>query len=142
MLNTLNFQLTVPTAFHFMARYLKAAGAEKNQSLLAAYLVELALPDYSNLKYPGSLLAAAAVLASNRVMCRPSWTNALARHSRYSEGEVVPVALAMVRAMSKASTASLAAVYKKYSNQKFLEVAKTHIPSELLNEANASAADF
>lgn len=39
MLNTLKFTLTVPTAFHFMSRYLKAAGGDKQMELVASFLV-------------------------------------------------------------------------------------------------------
>ena len=132
MLNTLNFQLTVPTPHQFMARYLKAAGADKQHSLLTSYLVEISLPDYSMLKYSGSLLSAAAVYAANRVLNKPQWWgHVLEAHTRYSEEDVLPVANLMVKLMRKASTANLTAVYKKYSNQKFMEVAKLPAPSGL-----------
>mmetsp|Transcript_25366 Transcript_25366/g.86868 ORF Transcript_25366/g.86868 Transcript_25366/m.86868 type:complete len:420 (+) Transcript_25366:157-1416(+) len=134
MLNTLNFQLTVPTVYHFMARSLKASTTDKQHSLLSSFLVELSLIDYSMLKHPGSLLAAAAVYTANRITGKQAWNNTLARHSRYTEEQLVPVSHAMARLMRKASTASLTAVHKKYSNPKFLEVAKLPVPSELGNE--------
>lgn len=42
MLNTLKFNLTVPTQYNFMARYLKAAGVhmDKSVTMLASYLGE------------------------------------------------------------------------------------------------------
>ena len=55
MLNTLGFHLTVPTRYQFMSRFYKAAGADKQFQLLASFIVESALPDYSMLKYPASL---------------------------------------------------------------------------------------
>ena len=68
MLNTLKFNLTVPTPHNFLCRYLKAAGLsqDKQASAYASYLVELALPDYGMLKHSYSTLAAAAVLLTNR----------------------------------------------------------------------------
>ena len=61
MLNQLGFHLTVPTPYQFMSRFFKAANADKQFQLLASFIVESSLPDYSMLKYPGSLLAASAV---------------------------------------------------------------------------------
>ena len=54
MLNTLGFQLTVPTPFLFLNRWAKAAKAEKDTVMLAQYLVELALVDYQALKFSGA----------------------------------------------------------------------------------------
>lgn len=63
MLNTLRFSLTVPTSLNFLNRFCKAGlGAEDKQAQhLATYLVELALVDYSCLKFSYSMVAAAAV---------------------------------------------------------------------------------
>ena len=68
MLKKLKFDLTVPTPYNFLGRYLKAAGLSQDEqaSAYASYLVELALPDYGMLKHSYSTLAAAAVLLTNR----------------------------------------------------------------------------
>jgi cyclin B len=53
VLNTLKFHLTLPTYYNFLARYLKASvmHLDRTVSLLASYLVELAIVDASMLKY-------------------------------------------------------------------------------------------
>jgi len=90
MLNTLGFHLTVPTPFQFLARLVKAAGADKPLAHLAQFFLELALPDYAALRFRGSELAAAAMYCAIRAGrgCAPGaadgWTYALASHSRYS----------------------------------------------------------
>lgn len=150
MLNTLKFTLTVPTAFHFMSRYLKAAGADKQMELMSAFLVELSLSDYSLVKYPASQIAAAAVYAGMKTLRRGGlvapngtgsaggaekcWTFALEKHSGYAEAEVRPVAAALVRSHARAAGGTASAVYKKYSHSKFQEVARTSPASSLLNE--------
>jgi cyclin B len=145
MLNTLGFHLTVPTPFQFLSRLVKAAGADKPLAHLAQFYVELALPDYPCLRYRGSQLAAAAMYCAIRSMrgTRPGaadgWTHALARHSRYTEAELLPCANVLARLQRKASTASLTAVFKKYSNAKFHEVAKLPCPEGLGEEAAAPA---
>ena len=53
VLNTLKFHLTLPTSYNFLARFLKAQvmHLDRTVSLLASYLVELAVVDAGMLKY-------------------------------------------------------------------------------------------
>ncbi|GJP29037.1 hypothetical protein CLOM_g39 [Closterium sp. NIES-68] len=84
MLNTLKFKLTIPTAYVFTARFLKAAtaaanaaaaagagadnavtvGADARVHALAWYLLELTLPEHSMIKFSPSHAAAASVYAA------------------------------------------------------------------------------
>lgn len=126
ILNKLKFDLTVPTTNTFLSRYLKAAGLsdDKWSTLHAAYLVELAIPDYAMLRYSNSEVAAASVMLTLRLLhSDPSYPRALARHSGYKAAQLRPCAAALEKLQAKASSASLVAVYKKYSSTKFMEVA-------------------
>ena len=122
MLNTLGFHLTVPTPYQFMSRFFKAANADKQFQLLASFIVESALPDYSMLKYPGSLLAASAVYVAMMTLGKGEWNETMEAHTNYTERDIEPCAHAMARLQRKSATASLSAVHKKYSNPKFMEV--------------------
>jgi G2/mitotic-specific cyclin-B, other len=66
MLKTLDFGLTVPTTFTFLTRYIKASNYGKYPEFrhLTQYLCEWSLLSYTCLRWPGSLIAAAAVYAS------------------------------------------------------------------------------
>ena len=145
MLNTLGFHLTVPTPFQFLSRLVKAAGADKPLAHLAQYYVELALPEYACLRFRGSQLAAAAMYCAIRAVrgtpegSPDGWTHALARHSRFSEAEILPCAHALARLQRKAAGASLTAVFKKYNNAKFHEVAKLPAAQGLGEDAPASS---
>mmetsp|Transcript_10312 Transcript_10312/g.25263 ORF Transcript_10312/g.25263 Transcript_10312/m.25263 type:complete len:412 (+) Transcript_10312:73-1308(+) len=131
MLNTLGFHLTVPTPYQFMSRFFKAANADKQFQLLASFIVESSLPDYSMLKYPGSLLAASAVYVAMRTLDKGEWNETMEAHTRYTEEDIMPCANAMARLQRKSATASLSAVHKKYSNPKFMEVARLVAPEGL-----------
>jgi transcription initiation factor TFIIIB Brf1 subunit/transcription initiation factor TFIIB len=131
MLNTLGFHLTVPTPYQFMSRFYKAAGADKQFQLLASFIVESALPDYSMLKYPASLLAASAVYVAMKTLGKGEWNDVMEAHTRYTEADIRPCADAMARLQRKSATASLSAVHKKYSNPKFMEVARLPAPAGL-----------
>lgn len=52
-------------------------------------------------------------------------------HTRYTEADIRPCANAMARLQRKSATASLSAVHKKYSNPKFMEVARLPAPAGL-----------
>ena len=131
MLNTLGFHLTVPTPYQFMSRFFKAANADKQFQLLASFVVESSLPDYSMLKYPGSLLAASAVYVAMKTLGKGEWNDVMEAHTRYTEEDIRPCANAMARLQRKSATASLSAVHKKYSNPKFMEVARLPAPAGL-----------
>jgi hypothetical protein len=137
MLNTLQFNLTVPTPYVFVARCLKAAAADKEEKAVATelemvswYLVELCLTEYSMVKFCPSHLAAAAVYTAQNTLARkPCWGPALQQHSGYSEAQLMECATMMIAFQSKAGTGSLTVVHKKYSNTRFLSVAKLTPPT-------------
>lgn len=137
MLNTLKFNLTLPTPYNFQARFLKAAAvtADKQVTMLSSYLLELSLVDATMLKHSYSLLSAAATYVAMVAFDKlDAFPKALARHSGYSQEAILPCAAALVQLMQKAPTGTLTAVHKKYSNVKFLEIAKTEVPIEILDE--------
>mmetsp|Transcript_10678 Transcript_10678/g.19499 ORF Transcript_10678/g.19499 Transcript_10678/m.19499 type:complete len:385 (-) Transcript_10678:328-1482(-) len=126
MLNTLKFQLTLPTTYNFLARNLKAANFhfDKDVTMMSSYLVELALVDYSMLKYSCSAIAAAALFVAANAYNRPkTFPVALAKHSGYSKEDVLPVAHSLIDLLKNATTNNLSAVHKKYSSVKFNEAA-------------------
>ncbi|KAL6528159.1 Cyclin-B2-3 [Orobanche hederae] len=61
---TLQFNLSVPTPYSFMRRFLKAAQSDKMLEQLSLFIVELCLVDYEMLRFSPSLLAAAAVFTA------------------------------------------------------------------------------
>eukprot|EP00884_Botryococcus_braunii_P000825 jgi/Botrbrau1/10743/Bobra.180_2s0011.2 len=135
MLNTLSFNLTVPTAYNFLGRLLKARDIKDNRGIhLATYFAELSLPEYSMIKYSYSMIATAAVYLAGRIVVMDSregdpFPAALRRHSGLTEKAVKPCAAALLSVAQRAHLNQLQAVYKKYGNSKFSEVAKVQIPA-------------
>ena len=124
MLNTLKYRLTVPTHYHFLLRYLKAAKADKKCEHYAFFLTELALINYKCIKYQSSLIATASVYAALRTLNKNAWPRALQQHSGYSENEVRDCATFLVDLHKAAGSSSLRAVTKKYSSSKLGQVAR------------------
>lgn len=120
MLNTLQFNMSLPTQYPFLKRFLKAAQSDKKLEILASFLMELALVDYEMLRYPPSLLAASAVYTAQCTIHGFSeWNSTCEFHSHYSESQLRECSRKMVSLHQKAATDKLTGVRRKYSSSKF-----------------------
>jgi cyclin B len=79
IVNTLQYNLTVPTVHAFLCRFLKAAHADRTMVQLACYLAERCLQEYSMLKFLPSQIAATAVMAARKTLRRHPWSPTLVR---------------------------------------------------------------
>ena len=117
ILETLGYQVTIPTANKFLVRFLKAAGADANDKMTHASncILDGTLFSCSLLEYLPSQLAAAAVMIANRATGRPSWSDALTHHTGYKRMDVLPVAQAVHHEMRN-RPGDLRAIGLKYSH--------------------------
>ncbi|KAL5216358.1 hypothetical protein ABZP36_007759 [Zizania latifolia] len=120
ILNTLQFNMSVPTPYVFMRRFLKAANSDKKLELLSFFILELSLVEYQMLKYKPSLLAAAAVYTAQCAInhCQ-HWTKICELHSRYTGDQLIECSRMMVDFHKKAGAGKLTGVHRKYSTFKF-----------------------
>jgi len=121
VLNTLGFELTVPTAIVFVKRFLKAASASNTTTQLALYFAERTLQEYEMLKYLPSTIAASCVSLALKVNNQPAWSPTLVRYTDYTESKIIVCRDEVKRLIL--SSGSLQAVKKKYSSSKYLRVA-------------------
>ncbi|KAG8493709.1 hypothetical protein CXB51_011753 [Gossypium anomalum] len=133
MINTLQFNLSVPTPYVFMRRFLKAAQSNKKLELLSFFMIELCLVEYEMLKFPPSLLAAAAIFTAQCSLsgCK-YWNKTSEWYTTYSEEQLMECSRMMVRFHQKAGTGKLTGVQRKYSTSKYGYAAKTEAPTFLL----------
>ncbi|GFS39389.1 cyclin B2;2 [Actinidia rufa] len=125
MLNTLQFNMSVPTPYVFMKRYLKAAQSDKKLELLSFFLMELCLVEYEMLKFPPSVLAAAAVYTAQCTLYGfKQWSKTCEWHTTYSEDQLLECSKLIVSFHQKASTGRLTGVHRKYCASKFGHAAK------------------
>lgn len=125
ILDTLEFNMSVPTAYVFMRRFLKAANSDRKLQLVSFFMLELCLVEYQMLKYRPSLLAAAAVYTAQRAISRCwNWTKVCERHSRYTRDQLIECSNMMVQFHQNAGGGKLTGVHRKYSTFKFGCVAK------------------
>ena len=68
LLNTLTFNFSRPLPLHFLRRNSKAGDVDVLQHTVAKYLVEISLVEYELAHFPPSLVAAAALFLSLRIL--------------------------------------------------------------------------
>ncbi|XWS33944.1 hypothetical protein CRYUN_Cryun22dG0126300 [Craigia yunnanensis] len=134
MLNTLQFNMSFPTPYVFMRRFLKAAQFDKKLELLSFFLIELALVEYEMLKFQPSLLAAAAIYTAQCSLYGfKQWSMTCEWHSSYSEDQLLECSRLMVGFHEKAATGKVTGVHRKYCTSKFVYTAKCE-PAKFLLE--------
>ncbi|XP_059438218.1 G2/mitotic-specific cyclin-1-like [Corylus avellana] len=120
ILNKLQFNMSVPTPYVFMQRFLKAAQYDKKLEQLSFFLIELSLVEYEMLKFPPSLLAAAAVYTAQCTFYGfKQWSKTCEWHTSYSEDQLLECSRLMVGFHQKAATGKLTGVHRKYCASKF-----------------------
>ncbi|KAJ0265381.1 Cyclin-B2-2 [Hirschfeldia incana] len=125
MLSTLQFNVSFPTQYPFLKRFLKAAQADKRCEMLASFLIELALVEYEMLRFQPSLLAATAVYTAQCTIGGfRHWSSTCEFHSHYSEDQLMECCRKMVSLHQRAATGKLTGVYRKYNTSKFGYIAK------------------
>ncbi|KAF5453823.1 hypothetical protein F2P56_023541 [Juglans regia] len=134
MVNTLQFNMSVPTPYVFMQRFLKAAQSEKKLEQLSFFLIELSLVEYEMLKFPPSLLAAAAVYTAQCTLyAYKQWSKTCEWHTSYSENQLLECSRLMVGFHQNAATGKLTGVHRKYCTSKFGYTAKSEPAHFLLD---------
>uniref|UniRef100_A0A061S9R1 Cyclin A n=1 Tax=Tetraselmis sp. GSL018 TaxID=582737 RepID=A0A061S9R1_9CHLO len=119
ILQTLGFELTVPTTRVFLRRYAKAAQFDKKTDFLAQYIAELSLLDYGMVSFLPSQVAAAAVMVSRLTLGMPIWDVTLQYYTGYSPRELQTCVQALHKCFTNSRKAKLPAVPNKYALHNF-----------------------
>ncbi|KAI3424014.1 Cyclin N-terminal domain-containing protein [Psidium guajava] len=134
MVNTLHFNMSVPTPYVFMRRFLKAAQSDNKLKLLSFFIIELSLVEYEMLKFPPSLLAASAIYTAQCTIAgTKQWSTTCEWHTSYSEQQLLECARLMVTFHQRAGSGKLTGVHRKYSTSKFGHAARTKPANFLLD---------
>jgi len=126
MLNTLRFEVTVPTAWIFLGRYCKVAMLDTRTKLLAQYYVERSLQEYDMLRFLPSLQASAAIAAAMRTLGTGTWSATMASYTGYSEADIA-APLADIQGYVCHHSSSLKASRKKFGSKRFSDIASVGI---------------
>ncbi|KAK1261733.1 Cyclin-B2-2 [Acorus gramineus] len=126
MVNTLQFNMSLPTPYVFMRRFLKAAQSDKKMELLSSFIIELCLVEYEMLKFRPSFLAAAAIYTAQcSLKGFKFWNRASELHTNYTENQLLECSRLMVDFHQRAGAGKLTGVHRKYSTNKYCYTAKS-----------------
>lgn len=136
LLTTMDFNLSATTPLHFLRRFSKASKSDSRTHTLSKYLSELVLTEYNMMKYLPSQIAASAVYIARCMTGRSAWSATLEHYTTMGVEDFIDCARDMNAILknalllgSKLEGAERApkgyfAVYKKYSSERLLSVAK------------------
>ncbi|KAH7653759.1 cyclin B protein [Dioscorea alata] len=124
ILNKLEWNLTVPTPYVFLVRFLKASQCDEEMENMVFFFAELAMLHYSMIKYCPSMLAASAVYAARCTLKKsPVWSETLKCHTGFSEPELLECTKMLVNFHSLSAESKLKVVHNKYSSSQRCAVA-------------------
>lgn len=119
MLQTLDYNLSYPNPMNFLRRISKATDYDQDTRTVAKYLMEISLVEYRLMEYLPSHVAAAAMYLSRMILKRGSWNSSLVHYSGYTEAEIKPVFLLLVKYILHPKHK---AFFNKYASKKFSKV--------------------
>ncbi|PHT38307.1 Cyclin-B2-3 [Capsicum baccatum] len=88
MVNALQFNITVPTTYVFMWRFLKASQSDKKVELVSFFLIELCLVEYEMLRFPPSRLVA-VFIAQCTIGVSRKWNATCRKYSSYGKNQIL-----------------------------------------------------
>ncbi|KAK4432045.1 G2/mitotic-specific cyclin-2 [Sesamum alatum] len=116
ILGELEWNLTVPTPYVFLVRFIKASMTDSDVENMVYSLAELGAMNYSTLRYCPSMVAASAVYAARCTLNKtPLWSETLRIHTGFSEQQLMDCAKLLVTFHSMAAEQKLRGIYRKYS---------------------------
>lgn len=140
ILSALDYQIFVPTGYHFLTRYLDSVRASERVRFLASYYAERNLQEYDMLQEKPHVFAAATLYAAlmqtrisdQRSNDRSVWTRSLQEETGVTEAELLGCARLIIQHASEepetASRRRLIAAKKKYTLEKYQYVATLPLP--------------
>jgi len=127
ILNSLQFNFSRPLPLHFLRRNSKAGDVDVLQHTVAKYLIEMTLVEYDMVHLPPSLIAAAALFFSLRLLepnatLATTWSPTLQHYSTYNTQQILPVVCKLALAVTRRKESKYQAVHNKYKLRKFMSV--------------------
>jgi G2/mitotic-specific cyclin-B, other len=127
IINTLHWNMTVPTVHAFLCRFLKAAHADRTMVQLACYIAERTLQEQSMVKYLPSVVAASAVYAARTSLRRHPWSPTLVKYTKLDEPQLAACLADMKAFIIDPEASQQQAVSRKYATARFGSVSKMPI---------------
>ena len=140
ILKKLNYEICVPTGYHFLARFLDCIKASERTRNLAFYYAERNLQEVDILSIKPHVLACTSIYCALRQQSSQypsiktsSWPKCLEEESGYKESDLTEWAKTIIKHVNEepetASRRKLIAAKKKYSSEKYSNISGLPLPS-------------
>ncbi|CAI9765713.1 unnamed protein product [Fraxinus pennsylvanica] len=129
IIGELEWNITVPTPYVFLVRFIKASLPDSDASIsqhnyepykmenMVYFLAELGMMNYATVMHCPSMIAASSVYAARCTLNKaPVWTETLKVHTGFSELQLIECAKLLVSFHSMAADHKLKVIYRKYSS--------------------------
>lgn len=127
MIKTLNFEMTVVSAYVFLEYLQLKIQMEPKEFVFARYILENSLFDLNCLRYGNLIIVTGAIFLVNKIFKRGSWKSGCEQATGISEVIVKQCAKDLFHTMQKAEALTLTALKRKFSTPEFFEVSKYRI---------------
>ncbi|XP_057615595.1 G2/mitotic-specific cyclin-B3 [Chionomys nivalis] len=124
ILETLDFDINIPTAYYFLRRYTTCAHASMKTLTLSRFICEITLPEYEFIQEKPSKLAAACLALALYMRNLDNCIPLLEHYTHYKIRELYTLVLKLNSLVAFQPNNCLKNVYAKYSEENFFEVAK------------------
>ena len=129
MLQVIGFDVGYPLSYSYIRRYGRVCRLKMPVLTLGRYILETALTEYSlNVNTSESMLAAAAMIVSMKMMSVKGYKATLEYYSGYQLEELSPLVTTLVEMLHWPTSDSCRTVKDKYSSKIFHEVANYKVP--------------
>ena len=125
---SLQFKLTVPTPFPYLARLLDCAEAEEITRNTAFFFLENAVLDYKGLQFLPSQLANASLLLAHLTLKKEPWSATLQHYSKARIADFKECAVKLLEFVHTVPTSKYQAIRRKYNVPKYSDVTKLMMP--------------
>ncbi|KAJ5071768.1 cyclin-a2-4 [Anaeramoeba ignava] len=130
--NSLEFKLTALTAKHFLRRFIIASEYDFKLVLLANYLCELQLLEYTFIQFSPSIIAASCVALSNLITKKTNvFDSTLEFYSNHKLIELKSCMFELLKLFRQASSQKFNFPFKKYSKEEMHQVSQIELDPNL-----------
>ena len=136
VLETLNFQLNLPTPAAFLDHFSLMTDFQNVELCYSRYISEASLLDLPISKYPPFTQALASVFLVSKIFKNNSFENLINYENNLNIRVIKDCAKELYVLLQKHELSSLSAVKRKYSTEEFFEVSKYKLSNKRKNEGN------
>ena len=143
MLRVLDYQLVVPTCYHFMVKYFETAKAPQRARHLASFYAEKYMHVQESLEYEPHVLVAICLYAAIKQHQQfptghtgfecGGWTPALEQETQMSENRLLPLSRELMKEISEPQFTNrgqkLIATQRKFGRDAYLKASLLPLPS-------------